>query len=1219
MGKHVILLNPSVLPRNGNILGQPCFVSGDILQFIIPAQETRLLDVVISGKVTFLAPTQNAQGTAFGLYPTEVFNIMGFNGKVGKLGIFSYLRLSRAYTGNVIESWPQLPLQLSFVGTTQHGSGFSNYNAGSGLQPWRMDTSFGTCRGNLIPNNDPTLAAFDNTAPVEDFYFSPPCGLLSDRKPKDLSALNGLQFDLQIANIGDSLQSVLPYKPRQDSDAPNVENNAAYGFVQLGNGTATLTTPPADIGILNPVMYYIVDDSPGLEASLSVTYVSVDLVRTQLIPSFSQIVSWPIARLLMKSILVFIMNKLNNTRIELGALTTCSMRTYDVQLFLNGARQIFAYNTSRGAVGFDWSQCTPNAFLQSLRTEPKRFYAAQRVSRGAFSIWDYDILGTGKLLSGINVVCNLTFQPWTKSLVGSPFNQLDGTTCLTLMPEFIQNYSYVQANRPVGTNGTTVPTTNNFAGYTGVDFNAQYTGTGTALAANPNTFPTQNQIDTSLTYMRKYNMFQPPTTDYQFVTTTLSSKTLIVNSEASVVVPEAASAKQLRFNPYLNLNHAAPQSSVIRVQELTLTTEIIPSPVPNTIGIRLLLPDNGILGKMYLNLPIRPANAVGLTLTGGFLTNATTLANFGVTASQINGRTTTVNAPGVPNNLGNIRLCWNTPLNTLSTVPTPCLENICWNKFGWSAVLGTDSIFKGLQWVLPENLAIQRFELQSENYLHRYAETNEHDYNHSRYTTKQTNAFFPSDLHSGALVDCCWARLYNHAYCCIDSVFPIYNSVAALSDMPISATQQIRLDIGTLDQTCRAMEGSVLCSSQKRYLDLFLDRKMIGLANHDCGFGGSKFSASELNSLRTTIVGDADGPLTLSNNIVMPSSLSLELIPGMLPTVTIQLVYHDAGTMTRLNETFKARGYQFSVAEYSFQRRFFATGKMNTISTPLGERIDLPIGGKNPSACFINHKALTWTNNELNLNIYQESSTVCSGIPPYIYARDGAFGYSIPGQILTNDQWATSPVVTYTPQIDNTLIYTFPFGTSITNAIGYALVHNKPLALTQHLVDFGSKRAAPVLESMFWTTGLRYTNSNVMTGIPGPINTPTRGANGASTYNVPVSPKTRSCYYGCPLLPSRFTTVIPILPEMQNGNLLSIYSNPTTYQTPSILGIATPTLTNAMQTAATWGYGQAQWLYPAASIRYIMREFAFPQSYTVWFNHNAATITYNFPTGQVVQ
>jgi len=1228
MGKHVILLNPSVLPRNGAVLGQPCFISGDVIQFIIPAQSTKLLDVVLAGKFCLLNPDQSGAGGSPSLYLAEGPKIFGFNGKVGKLGLFSYLRLSRAYTGNVIESWPQLPLQLSFIGSTQHGSGFASYNAGTGLQPWRIDTAYGASRGLCLPSVTATNPVIPLTLQVEDFYYSPPCGLLSDRQAKSLTALNGLQFDMQVANIGDAMQAVLPFK----TTAGTKSNLSAYGMPRqyVGAAYSETTNLPSFVGILNPVMYYIIDDSDTIPSSQQVTYVSVDLVRTQLIPSFSQFVSWPIARLLLKSVLVFVMNKNSQSSVELGALLTCSFRTYDVQLLLNGARQIFAYNTARGAVGYDWSENTPNAFLVNLRSEPRRFYASQRVCRGAFTIWDYDIIGTGSLISGVNVVCNLTLQVWPQTLLGTPYNPLDGTTCLSLQPEKEQSFGLFRVIRPQ-TNNAQVQTFQGL-GYTSVHDYSISTGIGTALPLTSG-FPTVYPVSTALNYLQKYNVFSQPSTDYQFVTTTLSSKTLIVNNEASVIVPEAQGSIRQKYNPYLNLNHAAPQSSVVRVQELTLSTEIIASSIPNTIGIRILLPDNGVLGKMYLNLPIRATNAAGLSLWGNVVVNnpgpgATFDATFIYASAASNGfqpSNLLLNNGYTHSGLVANSLCFDMTVadyfQSQVAAPEPPAtsigyETIAFNRFGYSSVLGTVSFIKGLQWVLPENLAIQRYELQAETFLHRYDEANDVDFIHTRYTSRQSNAFFPSDLHSGALVDCIWARLYNHAYSCIDSVFPIYhNTNRVLSDMPLAATQQLRIDIGTLDQTCKAMEGSLLCSSQKRYLDIFVDQKLIGLANHPCGYGGSKFVGAELNSF----TGAGVEPKTLSS-VAFASQFGIELIPGTQPTVTIQLIYHDTASMQRLNETFKARGYQFTVADFSFQRKFYGVGALATIATPLGDRIDLPIGGKNPACCIITHKPLTWVNNELNLNITPQATTCQSGIPPYIYCRDGAFGLSIPAQITDPSLWITAPVVTYTPQIDNTLIYTFPFGTSVTNAIGYALVHNKPLSLTQHLVDFGCKRASPVMESMFYTTSLRGSAAASVLGIVAPLVSALRGVNNSAAYSVLPGPKTRSCYHGAPLLPSRFVTTIPILPDMQNGNLLSIYSSPSTYQVPSILGVNPPTAGDlAASNAGLYPAGTLTTMHGGSLIQYMMREFAFPQSYTVWYNHNAATITYNYPTGQVVQ
>lgn len=1225
---HYLRIYPNVQASKLGTGGQSItgFRSGTDIYFVIPPQEAQLISIALSG--TYVIIDQDGA-----IITSPLLNALALDPHVGAFGLFSSTRAERAFQANVIENWTQNPLAISFISRTEHdANSFISNSAGNLCYPFFTDTSVGVGSGQLTGTSfaisssealsiDPKF----NSVAQKVFYYTPCMGLLVNSIPKDLKVLGGLQFCFTVSRFGDI----------GNQDFPVPADDVSGIFKQGNNVVQQYTRTPYDIresnnyqiGVINPVMDIIIQPGGGGDTT-SIQFNSLDIARSQTVPSLNQHFTAPFGSVLVKSLYYFLLYKPNTTVSHISSLQTSSFKQTDWSLYINGARQIYAYPTNTVDPTLVQSQFTPNSFVYNVQSTPSRFNIYEKIWNGAFQVFDYNLDGAGVLFQNVNVTFQLFLSNVNKT--SAPFTYsnywLDGS--LTQDGTRTERNS-IRYAAPVGTSYTT-----------------------TLVASS--TFLTSSS--------RKFTQMMTPSAVTDVVTATLNTKTLVINPASATIVPEATPSRKVPR--CLQLQTAAPPSTVNRTLEYIVRGQKLITSLPGTIGYEFLLPDSGRLGNMFLFYRYVP------TQTGPLFTSVSTCQsacyadprNTGLAGNPVLTFVTAVPSDVVQPAGVSYTFDSLTALTEWSWPNIKRSGNMLINRCGYGAILGSTSLVAAVEWLLPGGVTLQRYNLQANKFHNHFGDKHTSDLLEYEFTTHVTSGYMYDERYDGKLRDIIISRSENRAFDSWHSVFQLSNkNNPLLSDMPDGYDFMQCTNLIDVDSSFRQMIGTMLTSTQKRYVRIYFDSTGAGLANISAGQGFGLFTEATLNkSIRQTSLSlFQSGDQTTLNNPVGTTDYgfpalchqSFTIDESVPVTLNVQCIYDDPVTTRRLTNEFQSNGVTITMSQFDYQRRFatFGVDKTNTITPP----IELPIGGRNPKLVNIAHKYLRTIDGILmprpvvptyqkfvNENLFEDLMTV----PFYIASRDGAIGYSVPRNVPKLKLSPSMGLSLLTPQIDNTLMYTFPLGDSATNALMYAIAFQSPLQLPNHQVAVNASRSVvtyqerlhkftfPKIEYLVVTIG--GPNTAVITSIAhgGYFSVPTLCASALYTGGSPTL-ATRSLawpnyywqpstlgYDSCPLMPTRFVTCLPFLPEHQNGNILLISDSETSIKN-NFLGCESAADDNLIDAIALnfraninfWNILQC--MYQA---KHLMAEYAILEGVQLFFNHERAEIRYLYPTGQIV-
>ena len=1239
---HYLRIRPNVQPGK---LGRDTFSisgfrSGTDIYFVIPPQAVDLYCASISGTYVIIDEENHIIRGAY-------TNAISIDPKVGHFGLFSSTRVERAFQSNVIENWTQNPLTISFLSRTEHdASSFISNSGGNGVFPFFTDKSVNKTFGGILErpiqngvlsyNYDPTGDGYVQVC-QRPFWYTPCMGLMVNGTPKNLASLGGLQFCFTVARFGDIGNQDLP---TPEEDQASIFTNSQGDPLKCHSVAyqALKSSRNLSIGIIDPVMDILIQPESG-GATLSIQFNSIDVNRSQTTPSQNQHYTAPFGSVLVKSLYYFLLYKPNTTVGHISSLMTSAIRKTDWSLYINGKRQIYAFPTNTVDPSLSISNYTPNAFINNILTTPSRFQTLDQIWNGAFQIFDYNLDGIGVLFENVNV----TFQALFLDLASTP-------NVFTFAEEHV--------GAPM-INGSKFTEMNCIATYWyhDEDYNKN------------DLFNTYNA--TSRKFTQRLNV----SNQTDIVTATLNTKTLVINPTAATIIPSGVGPKKIP--KFLQLQTAAPPSSVNRTLEFLVQGQKMNTSLAGTVAYEFLLPDSGRLGNMFLFYSMKPVGSGELfqgvasrvfdqsCSVGG--SNPQVLQLPGTTINTIAQALFPAFTPGTsPGNVYGTFTSWPNKKNA---------GNVNFNRCGYGAVLGSTSLISAVDWLLPGGVTLQRYNLQSNKFLNHFGDKHTDDLAEYEFTTHVTSGYFYDERYDGKLRDLVVSREQNRAYDSWNSVFQFSSNNRFLSDMQPDVTYRQCTNLIDVDSSFKQMIGTCLTTTQKRYLRIYFDTTASAIANVSAGEGHGWYTEGNTKkAIYSTAPLSIDDDQDPASVVYMmqgmrigrpPLSVLGTYIDEDIPVIlNIQCIFDDPVTTSALVDQFKANGVTMTMTQFDFQRRFYDSWEpeYNDIS----RNTELPIGGRNPKLITMSHKYLMTKEGFLTpRTVYPSGTNILPNqqaglenyfvsyyndellhVPLYIACRDGPIGYSVPRNTVTSGLSLDLGLSQITPLVDNTVMYTFPLGDSATNSYMYAIAFGTPLQLPHHNVSVCADRVVNVYQERFpyWenTNEVEWVFGNVEF-VPWAINYPfflqatnnwspswEDGLNsGDQTGFQPYFHQQSFLDYdNCPLNPTRYVTCLPFLPEHENGNILMLSDNKgkiehnfTGYNaSASLKSVLSNPLFNNQQPAEEEPVIMDCWAINNAmtQARYLMCEYGILEGIQLFFNNERAEVRYLYPTGQII-
>jgi hypothetical protein len=1136
-------IQPSVVAPNG----EGGYVSGSTISFIVPPSAIRIVNAVISGSYRFAIASNAA--IAIQAFANQFYAL---DPKCGAYGLFSTVTLYRAFSFNVIETITDVPRYAASISISEHNDDFINGSCGTLVEPHFRDVA-GYNKMSYMSQRASTPNYY------RDFYYQPLLGCLTADTKMNVGLAGGLQFDFVVSRFSECANQWLPWA---DANQPALEvQSTTQGFTfpmqnEIGfqrdiyGGIAADMRVPREVPLIriqDPVLWVLAVNA-GPETTQSFIYTTTQILKTQMPLGPNIVLGIPISYMSIKTIQFMVSKRFSLVRPEISNLSTAFIRYNDFRLRINGTPQFYAYPTIAANNPSQISSCSTNQIVSSAANNIFRRRNYANVFNGRMFEVNFDLTGNGvffersiftyDLIQRSPYRANEGFFPFTRDLLN------DASIGLTDICE----QSYVDlANTFVVLPDRLrmdVPAINqtNFSG-----FYVNYQESWPIHAPPPATQLRMSAIGNP--HMKYYDQPIQPSNRYDMIQFIRSSSTLVLSSVGSQRTGDVPPSDLLPDE--LDLQHAAAVSGIKRVVETDVIGVKVQFTDPFVEAWEFQLPDQGIAAEFTLMFKVQPIK------------------------SRLE--------PGAPAFLA----------------PQFKSENFWYNRWGYPSVLGSAAFLDSIDIQLPNGVTIQRNHIAETAYLENFNTSNDALITQTEFTSHRSNGWYKPTNNNAAVQDIVSNRLENRA-------FDIVNSVSAAPDDSRLGTQVFRLSLGEIDDAIRQLEGTPLSSFQKRKIIVRFDLRGIAFANVPCGAGCGGLCEPDITLWDLGYVPESSNGYPAGNlgltrgNFKRYARVGYEIDTSYTPTLRVQQVFHSNEQMQAIIADFATNGATYELSQFNFQYRY-----SERIDYGVGGRIDLPvvdtqvIGGRNPAVIFLTHRPLRNIDGVMHITENpggDEPPTSNNRVSslfitnPFSVMRDGLIGASFMQDSHLNSG-QTNLHTEYELTIDDALVHPFYIGTPVCNSIMYAIATNEPIQLPHFMISNQS-------DGRFQLPNM--TTFQQLLGVwPATVNWALRGQANPVWVNNQLQPVVSMRNNMAPAA-SRFVVTIPIPPEFQNGNQLTL-----TQKTNVSLSSLTPIFFGADQLDTEDSY-----FVPVAQ-----RTWATLESATVFFNASEARMRVNYPTG----
>ena len=1225
----------------------PTFRSGDVATFVMPAQSTNLLGILLTGYYRFLDETTQPLTSRITTGAPNVSSYcrwsansgtVNFSPKVGHLGIFSTVTALRYLAAQKIDT--QLTLALtSFIRSAArfHDDAFINGSTGTSLYPFFQDASL-----------DPSaILPYDQISSWKNFSMSLPLGSFQAGKSISLISSQGLQWDFQIARVYDA--GHFAFSDKMYSDAaypPNIFGNTT-NVVQTSNEALNFYTA-SNIGMNTQNQYsieaflrmyvFLEPANPSAPADDVFPYVSYNIRRNAMQYNTNQYFGFPLANNIISRFYFTAINKQNVLQFpEIGQCHSSALALTNLRIFLNGSFQIFAYPTEGTPLNIQQTYFAPNPLVYaSLVDDPVLF---PYVATGGLQEYIYDAAGNGQVFADVLVNYQMTLKT---------FKTGRSAYCVD------NHVAYDPPWNPYSEN-TSMIQSSNFQDLWCI-----------VVVSDFNHYNPLYNLATSVGFLQsplfKYLLPVLTNSDVDAVVITKEVKTLIIDPTASTVISAAPIAESMPS--VLNFNQCAGASPVFRVQEVSIAGVRVQSATTNTITYRFLLPNSGTLGKMYLRFLPKWSQDLFMPVGYGYFQTSTALFVGNGSSSNLIYTMTNGNLPYVVASQASplyVALGAAAPNPTgaaYTSVSTAGLNTISYND-----MLGSRTWMRAVRWILPLNLQLQFNFLQEDFFLKYYGANNKSLAIEQYWTQHVSDTYFISPQTEGFLVDFPFRQqgsvVPQHL-----SMFPFFlasdvQAAPERRDFPRGIIPICTIACNDLHESFTNMERICL-SNEKQFVEFDFDQRLLSPGNCDAGLGYGLTNSSD--AMRWRLGGcqgpyrSYDNPNNNPTNIAALNDFAVVNYGGFRrrqtfhfdiddttyqPSLLVQLVYMDGQTMETLLNDMKTSGVRHEYLTFDYQLRRL---EQHSLLYPHLNNLDeinnstiLNIAGRNPTHIYLAHHPLLLRNNEYTMSendptvpeiitaggIYKELGIY----PGYLGRRGGPLMISLPSAVHPNDLFQSSQqlVQTFNPTIDGSPLNPFNIGNNETNMIMYSLCTGQPLLQPANVVEVNACRRIKYFEMDPPLIGA-IANGPFPLGsqnYPGENNFyNTTLVEAVNALFVPGfdagGPVSAYQYRGMNLLPSRFVVPIYIPSQFWNGAILQVNATPFPITTRPLwnftLGGVDPSTTDSVALF----FSNAIRHNPYYDCHFVIRKYAFAQRLSVAFTTTTAQLSFDYPSGGTI-
>lgn len=1052
----LIQVFPSNEPRSKNLSlqGSQCYLSGDTINFSIPPSAQVLQKSIFSCSVAwvdntfnmFAAADQNNILTAPGVAKTSMGsamqNIIDFNASLGCMALFDTMQFKIYLTANVVESCPTWPLVTNFITRSRLGGNFVDYSVGTNLYPMFSDVSIDIgCRlgGNSFRTVCITL----------------PFGLLNSGYPLDLEKSGGLSIDLVMSTfqrLGNCTHILanLTYLPSTNAaiTAP-LANFSPYQVVpsltyNFDNSPSLLTLDSAtnvfnyNLVIAKPVLWVItIAKQNGVEGPSLIPFTYLAIKQNQTLLGINQFMGLSFTSEMIRSFNFLLYNKLNYSNSAVGYVTSQAFQCSDLLFYRDGQKQIYGYLTAGTPLPIQWSTAAPNAFIQVANVNSFVADLFVKVWKGSFQSFYFDIGGNGVSFANTLVQYQLYFKPFNRPGPSTQNSNLNVNPYLSYsdLPYNTVNSAYTPWNWNVSTisipgiypstvNGPEIQQmsstepymANQFltGGFTEYEQNPTGTRTPPALTVYCNLSPDLTLTSSHMKYIQPLD----PQQNSNVITATEQVRSVELSTTSGSTLNIAPNATKLP--KYLKLNYAAPQSNVVRVQELFINCSVVTSETPNSITLEALLPAAGFPGKMFLFfrpiwvndqpipqgfgmyiLPTTTFTPAGITRIYQILAFGTLLLTADITTTNPNiagggaaANSVFLNQHVVTTN--NTVIDTQNPQATNNFYTAQPVTNCVKNTIGYSAILGAASFIRGVQWLLPMNLKAAFPFVQEDLFNLTYGLPSANLSIQDKWEKSFTDSWIYDPSYNHQLVDSIPNRTRDTCFPSWLSCFPFHETTVGLSGIQLSDFQIsqapnfipiLRLPLYGVHPSFVSMREVPYTAEYNRRLRIVLDTRCIAFANVPGGVNrgvttemnlvkylhGPRITNASTPQYPSSRLTTVTGAIQIANSNLFQAGFQRTvpigwiLDPTYVPVLWIETVFFDESTMLRQVNEFATRGVDMSFVNFDYQRRYMQNDIIASVN--LFDQITADqqffIGSRGISQLLLTHRHLLNVNGDL--------------------------------------------------------------------------------------------------------------------------------------------------------------------------------------------------------------------------------------------------------------
>ena len=565
-------------------------------------------------------------------------------------------------------------------------------------------------------------------------------------------------------------------------------------------------------------------------------------------------------------------------------------------------------------------------------------------------------------------------------------------------------------------------------------------------------------------------------------------------------------------------------------------------------------------------------------------------------------------------------------------------------------MLGTLSLIRGITYQFPQNVMLQRMNLQEEAYINRATRAFGPSIRETLYTSHLTDGYTRADGIEGMYTDVDLSRQHSLMLDPFKSIFQVSSSTDSnMSDHPLLAPHTLTLNLKYADKVMANLIGTQLNTTQKRYIYIDIDTRCIAMADTAPGIlsgylteSSPWYMPSVLKSWGPDVISASADLKKLVKSIFGMPRLPIEISSELNPYLIVTTAFHSSPIQQNLINDFTARGVTMNIDKYEMQRMYLFNGTDQFVQP----QTQYNIAGRDPRiikkveryGCQVagdvdvREAVDRWTVAGLKPDVTSEGTTYLSKPLPYYMARDGCFGYSIPALrrlALTNPDTNSNPAYSLQILIDNEALFTWRLGQPDTNNICHMLAHGIGIFRPDFEVSFvPSKRLINDKKDMYRAL---YTEANC-TWTSSTFNARSYASDAfrqarvtAATGNMAVvntTPFVLNNYASIGQLPTRYVVTVPIRDEAANGTIFTAITTGFTAETagtttdyhPMCYRAYAQVALGTLTTGTSLFQLRSAWEQPVS----VCRLWMFKQTTTLTFGPSTAYLRELLPTGTVV-